>query len=96
MLYNFGPHRGVDGMTPAPDGSLLVACGWTKSGPGPRIAVFGPDRTLSAEHPTPANPSNLCFGGPDRRDLFVTGADGSLLRMAGLLDESGNGPWTQR
>ena len=93
VLYDFDDHRGVDGMTLAPDGSLLVACGWKLSGPGPRIAVFGPDRTLRAEYPTPANPSNLCFGGPDRRDLFVTGADGTLLRMAGLLDESGHGPW---
>lgn len=93
VLFDFGSHRGVDGMTLAPDGSLLVACGWKLSGPGPRIAVFGPDRTLCAEYPTPANPSNLCFGGPDRRDLFVTGADGTLLRMAGLLDTSGRGPW---
>ena len=93
VLYDFGPHRGVDGMTLAPDGSLLVACGWKLSGPGPRIAVFGPDWTLCAEYPTPANPSNLCLGGPDRRDLFVTGADGTLLRMAGLLDPSGRGPW---
>lgn len=96
VLHDFGPHRGVDGMTLAPDGSLLVACGWKLSGPGPRIAVFGPDRTLRAEYPTPANPSNLCFGGPQRRDLFVTGADGTLLRMAGLLDESGRGLWAAR
>lgn len=93
VLFDFGPHRGVDGITLAPDGSLLVACGWKLSGPGPRIAVFGPDRTLCAEYPTPASPSNLCFGGADRRDLFVTGADGTLLRMAGLLDPSGRGPW---
>ena len=93
ILYDFGDHRGVDGMTLAHDGSLLVACGWKLSGPGPRIAVFGPDRTLRAEYPTPANPSNLCFGDNGRRDLFVTGADGNLLRMAGLLDESGNGAW---
>lgn len=96
VLFDFGDHRGVDGMTLAPDGSLLVACGWVKGGPGPRIAVFGPDHTLQVEYPTPANPSNLCFGGPDRRDLYVTGADGTLLRMAGLLDASGLGPWAVR
>lgn len=96
VLYDFGEHRGVDGMTVAPDGSLLVACGWVASGPGPRIAVFGPDRTLQVEYPTPYNPSNLCFGGPDGRDLYVTSADGSLLRMAGLLDANGAGPWVVR
>lgn len=93
VMFDFGDHRGVDGMTVAPDGSLLVACGWVASGPGPRIAVFGPDRTLKVEYPTPANPSNLCFGGPQGRDLYVTGADGALLRMSGLLDEHGRGPW---
>lgn len=81
VMYDFGDHRGVDGMTTAPDGSLLVACGWGKSGPGPRISVFGPDRKLKAEYPTPANPSNLCFGGPDGNDLYVTGASGELWRM---------------
>ena len=93
VMHDFGDHRGVDGMTVAPDGSLLVACGWTKSGPGPRIAVFGPERQLVAEYPTPANPSNACFGGVDQRDLYVTGASGELWRMSGLLDEQGRGLW---
>lgn len=30
MMHDFGNHRGVDGMTTAPDGSLPVACGWDK------------------------------------------------------------------
>ncbi len=93
VMYDFGDHRGVDGMATAPDGSLLVACGWTNSGPGPRIAVFGPDRQLAVEFPTPANPSNLCFGGEEKRDLYVTGASGELWRMASLLDSDGLGPW---
>ncbi len=95
VLYDFGDHRGGSGMTVAPDGSLLVACGWVKSGPGPRIAVFGPDRRLAAEYPTEANPSNLCFGGPDGRDLYVTGASGCLWRMVRLLDEGGRVPWAR-
>lgn len=93
VIHDFGDHRGVDGMTLAPDGSLLVACGWTNSGPGPRIAVFGPDHQLRVEYPTPDNPSNCCFGGPDGRDLYVTGRGGPLLRMSGLLDTDGKGPW---
>jgi len=93
VIYDFGDHRGVDGMTTAPDGSLVVACGWGKSGPGPRIAVFGPDRELKVEYPTDANPSNLCFGGPDGRDLYVTGASGCLWRMPNLLDPDLRSPW---
>ncbi|MGI9599107.1 MAG: SMP-30/gluconolactonase/LRE family protein [Acidimicrobiales bacterium] len=95
VVHDFGDHRGVDGMTIAPDGSLLVACGWARSGPGPRIAVFGPDRELAAEYPTEANPSNLCFGGPEGRDLYVTGASGCLWRLADLLDADGRGPWSR-
>lgn len=95
VIHDFGDHRGVDGMTIAPDGSLLVACGWAKSGPGPRIAVFDPGRELAAEYPTAANPSNLCFGGREGRDLYVTGASGCLWRMAGLLDADRRGPWAR-
>lgn len=95
VMHDFGDHRGVDGMTTAPDGSLLVACGWGKGGPGPRIAVFGPDRQLAVEYPTPANPSNLCFGGDEGRDLYVTGASGELWRIRDLLDTDGRGPWRQ-
>jgi len=93
VVHDFGDHRGVDGMTLAPDGSLLVACGWGKGGPGPRIAVFGPDLQLKVEFPTDANPSNLCFGGPDGRDLYVTGASGCLWRMASLLNADLSSPW---
>lgn len=93
VMHDFGDHRGVDGMTLAPDGSLLVACGWGKGGPGPRIAVFGPDRELKIEYPTDANPSNLCFGGPSGRDLYVTGASGCLWRMANLLGPDQSSPW---
>ena len=77
------------------DGSLLVACGWPKSGPGPRIAVFAPDRDLTAEYPTPANPSNLCFGGPEGRDLYVTGASGELWRTSNLLNPDLSSPWSK-
>ena len=93
VVFDFGVHRGVDGMTLAPDGSVVAACGWTKSGPGPRIAVFGPDHRLKAEFPTADNPSNCCFGGPDGRDLYVTGRDGALNRMTGLLEADGSSPW---
>lgn len=85
VWFDFGEHRSIDGMTVAPDGRLFAACGWTKSGPGPRIAIFSPTGDLLEELPTPDNPSNCCFGGPDGRDLYVTGRDGCLLRMSGVL-----------
>ena len=42
--------------------------------------VLGPDGTVLAEHPTPANPTNCAFGDADRRSLYVTGYDGCLYR----------------
>lgn len=93
VWFDFGDHRSVDGMTLAPDGTLFAACGWTNGGPGPRIAVFSPAGDLVAELPTPDNPSNCCFGGPDGRDLYVTGRDGCLLRWSGLLAEDLTSPW---
>lgn len=80
VLHDFGPHRGIDGMRVDAEGFIVAACGWTASGPGPRVAVFSPDGQVVANHPTPANPTNCCFGGPDLRDLYVTGYDGALYR----------------
>ncbi len=85
VWFDFGDHRSIDGMTVAPDGRVFAACGWTNSGPGPRIAVFSPTGELLEELPTPDNPSNCCFGGPDGRDLYVTGRDGCLLRLCSVL-----------
>lgn len=78
VLHDFGPHRGIDGMRVDSAGNIVASCGWTQSGPGPRIAVFAPDGTVLAEHPTPANPTNCVFGDTDRRGLYVTAYDGKL------------------
>jgi gluconolactonase len=80
VLHDFGAHRGIDGMRVDQAGNIVASCGWTESGPGPRIAVFAPDGTVLAEHPTPANPTNCAFGDADRRSLYVTGYDGCLYR----------------
>ncbi len=80
VLHDFGPHRGIDGMRVDDAGHIIASCGWTQSGPGPRIAVFAPDGTVVAEHPTPTNPTNCAFGDADRRSLYVTGYDGGLYR----------------
>ena len=80
VLYDFGPDRGIDGMRVDSNGMIVASCGWTQSGPGPRIALFSPTGEVVAEHPTVANPTNCCFGDADLRSLYVTGYDGCLYR----------------
>jgi gluconolactonase len=80
VLHDFGPHRGIDGMRVDADGLVVASCGWTTSGPGPRIAVFSPAGEVVAEHPTPANPTNCCFGDADLSSIYVTGYDGAVYR----------------
>jgi gluconolactonase len=82
VLHDFSPHRGIDGMRVDAGGRIIATCGWTTSGPGPRVAVFAPSGELIAEHPVPTNPTNCCFGGPDLSALYVTGYDGGLYRAA--------------
>jgi gluconolactonase len=78
VLHEFGPHRGIDGMAVDAEGHVLAACGsrwpwWRRSGPGPRVAVFAPSGDVVEEHPIAGYPTNLCFGGPELNDLYVTG-----------------------
>jgi gluconolactonase len=78
VLHDFGSHRGIDGMTLDAEGNVVAACGWRRpwwrrSGPGPRIAVFAPSGAILEEHPLVGLPTNVCFGGPDLSDLYVTG-----------------------
>jgi gluconolactonase len=80
VLHDFGPHRGIDGTRVDAAGFVVATCGWEEGGPGPRVAVFSPDGTVVAEHPTPTRPTNCCFGGADLMALYVTGYDGSLYR----------------
>jgi gluconolactonase len=80
VLHDFGPHRGIDGMRVDADGFVVATCGWTTSGPGPRIAIFAPDGQEVAHYPTPTNPTNCCFGDADLQSLYVTGYDGCLYR----------------
>jgi gluconolactonase len=80
VLYDFGDQRGIDGLRVAADGTIVATCGWPKSGPGPRIAVFAPDGTVLAEHPTPMVPTNIVLAGPDLADIYITGFEGGLLK----------------
>lgn len=77
VLHDFGPHRGIDGMTLSIDGLIVACTGWEVSGPGGMITVFDPDGNIVANHPTPCErPTNCTFIG---EDLYVTSIQGHLL-----------------
>ena len=80
VLHNFYPHRGIDGMRLDDQGNIVACAGWEQSGPGPMIYVMTPTGRVLATHPTPANPTNCCFGDTDLGTLYVTAADGCLYR----------------
>lgn len=67
LLHRFEDH-GMDGMRVDVDGNLYVS----RFGKG-TIAKLAPDGTLLREIKLPGDrPSNLCFGGPDGRTVYVT------------------------
>jgi gluconolactonase len=83
VLHDFGKARGIDGMCWDADGNIVATCGWERSGPGPRVAVFAVDGTILEEQllPTGGGPTNCVFGGPNLADLYVTTLDGRLYRV---------------
>jgi len=81
VLYNFYPHRGIDGMRVDAAGNIIATAGWQKSGPGPMIYVFAPNGRVLSTHPLPVDaPTNCCFGDTDLHGLYVTTVGGHLLR----------------
>ena len=69
----FTPH-GSDGMTLDEKGNLYL----TRGG----VLVISPDGKKIGTIKTPEGPANVCFGGKDRRTLFITARTGFyLLRM---------------
>jgi gluconolactonase len=71
LLIQFDDH-GMDGMRCDVDGNLYI----TRYGKG-TIAVVSPAGSVIREVPlaSGSNPSNLAFGGPDGRTVYVTVAD---------------------
>ena len=63
-----------------PDGFRVDEDGrvWSSSGDG--VRVFAPNGELVAHIPVPERIGNLCFGGPDGRDLYIA-ATSSLYRI---------------
>jgi gluconolactonase len=84
VLHDFGPHRGIDGMTLTDDGKIVACTGWELSGPGGCITVFEPDGRIVEQHPTPAKrPTNCTFGGLELTDLYVSSIEGHTLVARG-------------
>ena len=55
-----------------PDGFRLDASGNIFTSSQDAIQIFAPDGTRLGRIPVPETSSNCCFGGPDRRTLFIT------------------------
>ncbi len=80
LVFDFGKGRGGDGMRLDMNGNLWVAAGMSvKRGPGesldvpPGVYVISPKGELLGRIPIPENLiTNLTFGGPERKTLYVT------------------------
>ena len=89
VLHQFGedhrgPQRGIDGMKFDTEGNIVATVGWDLSGPGPLIYVFAPSGRVLETHLMPPGvdiPTNLCFGGPEFSELYVTTGPGHLFRV---------------
>jgi len=60
---SFAP-AGSDGMTLDNEGNVYLTFG--------KVLIFNPGGEKIGEIEIPENPSNLCFGGKDRKTLFIT------------------------
>jgi sugar lactone lactonase YvrE len=80
----------LDGLRTDLDGKIFV----TQPGNG-TVAVLAPDGTLVREIPLRGKqPSNLTFGGPDGKTVFVTQGDGGFIE-AFRVDRPGREPCLQ-
>ena len=80
----------LDGLRTDLDGRIFV----TRPGNG-TVAVLAPDGTLVREIPLRGKqPSNLTFGGPDGKTVFVTQGDGGFIE-AFRVDRPGREPCLQ-
>jgi gluconolactonase len=80
LVYDFAPGRGGDGMAVDSRGDLYVCAGIARPrGPHesglipPAVYVLSPDGTLLGSIPIPEDViTNVTFGGPDLKTLYVT------------------------
>lgn len=79
---------GADGMTMDERENLYLAADV--------VRIFDPDGNALGKIEVPERPSNLCFGGPDGKTLFVTARTSlySVRMTVGPARMSGLGSWT--
>lgn len=77
VLHDFAGSRGIDGMTVTADGMIVGAAG---SGEAGGAYIFSPDGKLLTVIRVPEPPTNVEFGGDERKTLYVT-AGKSLYRI---------------
>jgi sugar lactone lactonase YvrE len=70
LLIEF-PDFGFDGMRCDVDGNLFI----TRHGKGTVVVVTPDGKLLREIDVLGRHPTNLCFGGPDGRTVYVTDAD---------------------
>ena len=88
LLRQF-PDHGFDGMRCDADGNLYI----TRYGKG-TVAVLSPEGELLREiNVLGARPSNLCFGGPDGRTVYVTEVE--HRRLVQFRVETPGAAWTR-
>jgi gluconolactonase len=73
VLQDFGRAGGIDGMTVTTDGRIVAAGG---PGRGAGVSVFSPEGKLLATIPIPEVPTNVEFGGEDRKTLYIMAGKG--------------------
>ncbi len=84
VMHDFGPHRGVDGMTLDSEGNIVATAGFNTSGPGPMIYHFDPEGRVIQTFEAPENaPTNCTFGGDKGDVLYVTFATGAVYMLEG-------------
>ncbi len=82
VLFNFGPGRGIDGMTLNINGQIIATAGHNSAGPGPMIYVFEPSGLVRETHRAPQDgPTNCTFGGDRLDTLFVTFMTGHVYKV---------------
>tara|TARA_B100000941_G_scaffold84770_1_gene58391 strand:+ start:1604 stop:2482 length:879 start_codon:yes stop_codon:yes gene_type:complete len=87
VMHDFGPARGVDGMTLDSMGNIVATAGFEKAGPGPMIYYIEPDGRVIKTFKAPEDsPTNCTFGGDELDTLYVTFATGAVyeLKNSGL------------
>lgn len=82
VLHDFGEDRGIDGMCIDIKGNIYATAGRGKTA---GINIFSADGKKLEFIPTPEDPNNCCFGGDDRRMLYIT-AGKSLYRIHLTID----------